>query len=174
MLLAATVWSFAHLQQGISNRNKVVWLTAKRKGCCYNLSVGVTFKVRFTANGLWAKSNTQIYVVQTNNDRVILSGDLYCCLLPYCEALRTCHSSIFDRNVRNIILPCLGMVNTWKWPETTMHWELDSSLGTFRYVDELGYNHFCSTRFGLKMMVFFWTSSELSVWFWDCSILCWY
>jgi len=33
-----------------------------------------------------------MYVVQTSNNRVISSVDLYCCLLPWCEALRTCHS----------------------------------------------------------------------------------
>ena len=29
-----------------------------------------------------------IYVARTSNKRVILSGDLYCCLLPRCKALR--------------------------------------------------------------------------------------
>jgi len=33
-----------------------------------------------------------IYVARTSNNRVISSGDLYCCLLPQCEALRTCRS----------------------------------------------------------------------------------
>ena len=33
-----------------------------------------------------------IYVARTRNNRVISSGDLYCCLLPRCEALRTCRS----------------------------------------------------------------------------------
>jgi len=33
-----------------------------------------------------------IYVARTSNNRVILSGELYCCLLPQCEALRTCRS----------------------------------------------------------------------------------
>ena len=39
-----------------------------------------------------AKNNTHIYVARTSNNRVISSGDLYCCLLPQCEALRTCRS----------------------------------------------------------------------------------
>jgi len=38
------------------------------------------------------KNNTHMYVAQTSNNRVILSGDLYCWLVPQCEALRTCHS----------------------------------------------------------------------------------
>jgi len=33
-----------------------------------------------------------IYVARTSNNRVISSGDPYCCLLPQCEALRTCRS----------------------------------------------------------------------------------
>jgi len=33
-----------------------------------------------------------MYVARTSNSRVISSGDLYCCLLSRCEALRTCHS----------------------------------------------------------------------------------
>jgi len=33
------------------------------------------------------------YVARTSNNRVISSGDLYCCLLPQCEALRTCRSN---------------------------------------------------------------------------------
>ena len=33
-----------------------------------------------------------MYVARTSNNRVISSGDLYCCLLPRCEALRTCRS----------------------------------------------------------------------------------
>jgi len=31
-------------------------------------------------------------VARTSNNRVISSGDLYCCLLPRCEALHICHS----------------------------------------------------------------------------------
>jgi len=33
-----------------------------------------------------------IYVARTSNNGVISSGDLYCCLLPRCEALRICRS----------------------------------------------------------------------------------
>ena len=33
-----------------------------------------------------------IYLAWTSNNRVISSGDLYCCLLPRCEILRTCRS----------------------------------------------------------------------------------
>jgi len=33
-----------------------------------------------------------VYVAQTSNNRVIMACDLYCCLLPQCEALRICRS----------------------------------------------------------------------------------
>jgi len=33
-----------------------------------------------------------MYVAQTSNNTVFSSGDLYCCLLPQCAALRTCRS----------------------------------------------------------------------------------
>jgi len=39
-----------------------------------------------------------IYVVRTSNNRVIVAGDLYCCLLPQFEALRTCRSGFPNRN----------------------------------------------------------------------------
>jgi len=35
---------------------------------------------------------THIHVAWTSNNRVIAARDLYCCLLPQCEALRTCRS----------------------------------------------------------------------------------
>jgi len=34
-----------------------------------------------------------IYVARTRNNREIMACELYCCLLPQCEALRTCRSS---------------------------------------------------------------------------------
>jgi len=38
------------------------------------------------------KEQKYISVARTSNNRVISSGDLHCCLLPQCEALRTCRS----------------------------------------------------------------------------------
>jgi len=38
------------------------------------------------------KNNTHIDVTQTSNNRVIAAHDLYCCLLPQCEALHTYRS----------------------------------------------------------------------------------
>ena len=69
-----------------------VRFVVKRRGCCCNLSGGVALIVWFTTNGMCVKNNTIMYVARTSNNRVISSGDLYCCLLPQCEALRTCRS----------------------------------------------------------------------------------
>jgi len=51
------------------------------------LSVGVALNARFTTNGMCAKNNT-IYMARTSNNK-IAAHDLYCCLLPQCEALHT-------------------------------------------------------------------------------------
>jgi len=110
LLLAATVWNFAHLPLGLSDCNKMVlwpgcegcarcnlhkknvWsvrFVVKRWGCCCNLSVGVVLNAQFTGNRMCAKNNTHIYVAWTANNRVIMACDLYCCWLPQCEALCT-------------------------------------------------------------------------------------
>jgi len=35
-----------------------------------------------------------IYVMRTSSNKVIAAHDLYCCLLPQCEALHTCRSGL--------------------------------------------------------------------------------
>jgi len=39
-----------------------------------------------------AKDSTHMYVARTSNNKVIMTCELYCCLLPQCEALLTCRS----------------------------------------------------------------------------------
>ena len=58
-----------------------------------------------------AKNNTHMYVARTSNNRVIAAHGLYCCLLPQCEALRTCRSGFpiaTLRKSRNPYRPSLG------------------------------------------------------------------
>ena len=38
------------------------------------------------------RTTPYIYVARTSNKRVIMTCEIYCCLLPQCEALRTCRS----------------------------------------------------------------------------------
>jgi len=38
------------------------------------------------------RTTPYIYVERTSNNRVIMACELYCCLLPQCEALRICRS----------------------------------------------------------------------------------
>ena len=54
--------------------------------------------VRFPTNRTCAKNNTHIYVARTSNIRVIIVCELYCCLLPQWEALRTCRSGFSNYN----------------------------------------------------------------------------
>ena len=68
-----------------------------------------------------AKSNTQIYVTWTSNNRVISSGDLYYCLLPQCEALRTCVRAFWSQHKKytSLSVACLihenGQRGTCTW-----------------------------------------------------------
>jgi len=107
------VRSFAHVPLRIFDRNKMVlwpgcegraefslhtknvrsvWFVVKRRGCCCNLSGGVVLIVWFTTHGMCVKNNTIIYVTRASNSKRDCEHDLYCCLLPQCEALRTCRS----------------------------------------------------------------------------------
>ena len=104
-----------------------VALSRKRRYCC-NLSGGVALIVWFTTNGLCAK-NKNICMWREQAIIVISSGDLYCCLLPRCEALRTCRSGfpiatvylwkgiffqVFHcKNVRRILVQKHGCYKNW-------------------------------------------------------------
>jgi len=57
---------------------------------CCNHSVSVVLNVRFVTNGMYVKNNTHIYESQTSRNRMSTAWDLYCCLLPQCEALHAC------------------------------------------------------------------------------------
>jgi len=57
---------------------------------CCNHSVSVVLNVRFATNGMYVKNNTHIYVSHRSRNRMSTTWDLYCCLLPQCEALHTC------------------------------------------------------------------------------------
>ena len=64
-----------------------VWFVVKRRGCCCNLFGGVALIVWCTTNGMCGKNNT-ICVARASNSKRDCKYDLYCCLLPRCEALR--------------------------------------------------------------------------------------
>jgi len=78
------------------------------------------------------------------------------------EALHICRSS-FLIATQEIYFLVFCMPNTWKWPEMNMYLDLDLNLATFQHIDGFGCYHFCLNRFGLELMIFFWTSSQLSV-----------
>ena len=105
--------NFAHTPLGISARNKMVlwpgcgglaefslytknvrsvWFVVKRRGCCCNLSGGIALIVWFTTNGMCVKNKNICAWREQAIIREIATHDLCCCLLPGCEALRTCRS----------------------------------------------------------------------------------
>jgi len=61
---------------------------------CCNLSGGVALIEWFTTNGMCVKNNIIIYVARASNSKRDCEHDLYCWLLPWCEALRTCRSEL--------------------------------------------------------------------------------
>ena len=86
------MWRSCQVQTSHKNNMRSLRFIVKRRDCCWNLSVDVALNVRLTTNGMCVKNNTHIYVTWTSNKRVISLGDLYCCLLPQCEALCLCRS----------------------------------------------------------------------------------
>jgi len=75
--------------------------------CCKfcSFSVDVVVNMRFTANGMCVKNKT--HVAQTSRNKMSTTWNLYCCLVPQCEALRTCCSAFpittkwfFDQDVK--------------------------------------------------------------------------
>ena len=57
---------------------------------CCRLSVSVVVTVQFTTKEMCVKNNT--HVSRTSRNKMSTTTDLYCCLLPQCEALRCCCS----------------------------------------------------------------------------------
>ena len=105
--------SFVHLPLGLSDHNKVVlwprcesragfslhtknvWslrFVVKRRECCCHHSTGVALICTVHHEQNVNKEQHHKYVLWTSNNRVMSSGELYCCLLPQCKALRTCRS----------------------------------------------------------------------------------
>ena len=86
------MWRSCRVRSLHTKNMRSVWFVVKRKGCCYNHSGGVALIVWFTMNGMCVKNNTIIYVARASNSKKDCEHDLYYCLLPRCEALRTCRS----------------------------------------------------------------------------------
>jgi len=84
------MWRSCRVQP--SYKERTICVARCKRGCCCNHSVGVALNVWFTTNSMCAKKNANTYAARTSNNRVIAAHDLYGCLLPQCEALRTCRS----------------------------------------------------------------------------------
>jgi len=68
-----------------------------------------------------AKNKTIIYVARTSNNRVISLGDLYCCLLPQCEALHICRSGFWSQQNG-------AVTRMWRSCEFSLHTENAQSV----------------------------------------------
>ena len=91
---------------------------------------------------------------------------------------RTCNVCGSFQERRNVVgsfqLPLhwkcgFRMLNTWKWPNMNIYLYLN--LATFQYIDGFGCYHICLNRIELELIIFFWTSSQLSLQFWVCRLL---
>ena len=87
------MWRSCRVQPSHKER-AIVWFVVKRRGCCCNLSGGVALIVWFITNGMCVKNNAIIYVARASNSKRDCEHDLYCCLLPRCEALHA-YRSVF-------------------------------------------------------------------------------
>jgi len=111
LLLAATVRSFALMPLRISDRNKMVLWPGCEGRADFSLHTKNMRSVRFVVkrwdvvatspvvlhwlcdtpwNGICAKNKNMYAWSEQAIVREIAMHDLYCCLLPRCEALRTC------------------------------------------------------------------------------------
>jgi len=149
------VRSFAYMPLRISDHNKMVlwpgcggraeislhtknmrsvWFIVKRRGCCCNLSGGVALIVWFTTNGMCMKNNIIIYVARASNSKRDYEHDLYGCLLPQCEALRTCRLRFLIATLAKHFasrLSCVTLVETCCWNAL---WWSSSSYGFYQIV----------------------------------------
>ena len=124
LLLAATVWSFAHMLIGFfrlqengavtrmsrlcgvqaSHKERVISVVrCKKEECCCNSLVALRWLCDSPRMGC-ARRKTLYEHGANKQYRVIMACELYCCLLPQCEALRVCRSSFSDRNTIFFIL----------------------------------------------------------------------
>ena len=78
---------------------------------CCNLSASVLLNVQLTTNGMCVKTNTHIYVTRRSRNTMSTTCDLYCCLLPQCEALCTCLLRLSNHN--KLVLSAL--TSMWMW-----------------------------------------------------------
>jgi len=88
-------------------------LKNRSDGCC-NLSGGVALIDVIHHERNVREEQKYLYVARTSKNGVISSGDLCCCLLPRCEALRTCRSGFPIATWDTVFLVSLQK-NTIKW-----------------------------------------------------------
>jgi len=109
----------------------IVWFTtngmcAKNKNICMWREQAIIEWSRWSDLGEWPLImlvnlvNSWLCLL-TAMTRVISSGDLYCCLLPWCEALRACR---FGFPIATIVLMKFSYLNYWllRWNIIKWFW----------------------------------------------------
>jgi len=96
---------FAQFAFYLSLSNSVISKSLAQSFCkCCSLLVSIVLNVRFTTNGMCVMNNTR--VARTSRNKISTTWNLYCCLVPQCEGLRTCCSAFpitkwcFDQHVK--------------------------------------------------------------------------
>ena len=113
---------------------------------CCNLSGGVALIVWFTTNGMCAK-NKNIYAwCKQAIIREIATHALYCCLLPWCEALLICHSG-FPTAIADSRDPNQVPKKTLPYPYNTIICVTSNWPST----NTSGIEHFCTHKVFLKV-----------------------
>jgi len=155
------------------SKGKCFWFSGQLHQECCNLSGGVALIVWFTTNGMCVKNNTIIYVARASNSKRDCEHDLYCCMLPRCEALRTCRSGFPIATVATAVCftqskPCFSM--NW-FNVSTMAWAVEQTPTlrqhklTMIFVSWLANPQHKSTEPLLKYLLFHWAkyqTTELS------------
>ena len=120
---------------------------------CCNLSGGVALIVWFTTNGMCVKNNTIIYVARASNSisKRDCEHDLYCCLLPWCEALRICRSGFPIASAASVRRPVANnSLKTASVADDVIDWPIPNKLIDFAL------STYCKTKFlGLFLCKFF-------------------
>ena len=112
----ARMWRLCHVKPS-QYECAIGVVRCQKEGCCCNHSTGVALKCTVHHEPNVCKEQYHIYVAWTSSNRVISSGELYCCLLPQCEALRICCSDFLIATISDWIQAANRFINLGRQPD---------------------------------------------------------
>jgi len=88
-------------------------------------------------------------------------------IIACCHSVKLCPLAVWafwsqHKKYTSLSFACLIHANGQRW---TCTWVLN--LAAIQYIDGFECYHFCLNRFGLELIIFFWTLSQLLVQFWQ-------